>query len=247
MLKLQSPDVEETQPVVAVESENRRITMSPFVEHTPETVTSTQPDTTNVETPEIEAPPVPEVVPSAESSDDEIREFQTWLASILVQEDTIEEIEQENFSAEDNTIDYDIEESMIKSVIENRWKNSLETYDIEGYMSAIWEDSFFYASDMGTPDDLNDDLIFRSGGQEREGALNMFGQTQNIDLNLYQNGGVEFLSETLAMVDYNYELKLVYSAHGVSYPSGRMIFIVELRENGEWRILEWYDYATPGP
>ena len=104
MLKVESPDVEETQPVVAVESENRRITMSPFVEHTPETVTSTQPDTTNVETPEIEAPPVPEVVPSAESSDAEIREFQAWLSILLTEEDTLEETEQEDSNAEEAEI-----------------------------------------------------------------------------------------------------------------------------------------------
>ena len=136
---------------------------------------------------------------------------------------------------------------MIESVIANQWENNLEAYDIEGYMSAIWEDEFFYASDMGTPDNPDDDMIFRSGQQEREGTLKMFEQTQKIDLNLYRNGDVEFLSETLAMVDYDYDLRLTYTQHGLANPSGRMIFILELRENGEWRILEWYDYATPDP
>ena len=114
-------------------------------------------------------------------------------------------------------------------------------------MSAIWEDGFFYVSDMGTPDNPDDDLIFRGGQQEREGALDMFGQTQNIDMNLYKNGDIEFLSETLAIADYDYDLRLVFSKHGASNPSGRMIFILERRDNREWRILEWYDYATPEP
>lgn len=74
----------------------------------------------------------------------------------------------------------------------------------------------------------------------------MFNTHDNIELNFYKNGDIEFLSETLALVDYDYALKFV-SERGVFYPSGRMIFILELRENGEWRILEWYDYATPDP
>ena len=49
------------------------------------------------------------------------------------------------------------------------------------------------------------------------------------------------------MVDYDYDLKLFSSKHGNSYPSGRMIFILEFREGGDWRILEWYDFANQGP
>ena len=167
-----------------------------------------------------------------------------------MEENTLEETEQEDANAEkteNNEINYNLETSHIKTTIEDQWRNSLETYDIEGYMSAIWEDSFFYVSDMGTPDNLDDDLIFRSGQQEREGILNMFRTSDDIELNLYRNGDIEFLSDTLAIADYDYELKLFSPMHGKSYPSGRMIFILELREGGDWRILEWYDYATPDP
>ena len=119
-------------------------------------------------------------------------------------------------------------------------------------MSAIWEDDFFYTSDVGTPDNPDDDLIFRGGQQEREGTSKIFNAMESIDLNLSQRGKIEFLDETLAMVEYDYDLNFVQHASGeVSYPSGRMFFILELRENAEytteWRILEWYDYATPPP
>ena len=250
VLKVPSPDVVEVRQIVT--SEGRRITRSPFVERTSETETDeigtdTQQEEVNIEPLEIETTPAPDTVPTAESSDDEIREFQAWLSSMLEEEDALEEIEQEGFKAEDDEIDYDLERALITSMIEVQWGNSLETHDIEGYMSAIWEDGFFYVSDMGTPDNLADDLIFRSGMQEREGTLKMFDAFHGIDLSLSKNGDIEFLSETLAMVDYDYDLKLTSTAHGVSYPSGHMIFILELRENGEWRILEWYDYATPYP
>ena len=250
VLNVQSPDVEKPKKVIKVVS--RRITMPPFVERIPETVvkeTVTDPpqEEANIKPLEIETTPIPESVPTAESDDDEIRVFQTWLSLILEEEDTTEEIEQEDFTVENDEIDYDLERSVINSVIEEQWGNSLETHDIDGYMSAIWEDSFFYVSDMGTPDNLSDDIIFRGGSEEREGALNMFDAFHTIDLNLFRNGNTEFLSETLAIVDYDYDLKLVSTQHGVSNPSGRMIFIMELREDGEWRILEWYDYATPDP
>lgn len=252
VLKLRSPDVRRTQRIIkTIKLEDRRITMSPFVGPTSETITNTQPDPTNVESPEIEVPRVPKVVPSAESSDAEIREFQAWLSSILMEEDPLEEgTEQGDSNAKEGKndgIDYDLERSHIKSTIENQWKSGFEAYDIDGYMSAIWEDGFFYASDLGTPENLNDDIIFRGGQQEREGALNMFNTMEDIELDLYRNGDIEFLSDTLAIADYDYSLKLVSPTHGTSYPSGRMIFIVELREGGEWRILEWYDYATPDP
>ncbi len=114
-------------------------------------------------------------------------------------------------------------------------------------MSAIWEDDFFYVSDMGTPNNLDDDIIFRGGQEEREGTLKMFDANQSIELNLYRNGEVEFLGDMHAMADYDYDLRLNWSHGEQSNPTGRMIFIMERRENGEWRILEWYDYATPVP
>ena len=185
-------------------------------------------------------------MPTAESEDTDIKEFQAWLSSVLTEEDTLAEAEQEDFNKDDE-IDYEVERAVIKSVIQEQWANSLETYNIEGYMSAIWEDDFFYVSDMGTPDNLDDDIIFRGGQEEREGTLKMFDANQSIELNLYQNGDVEFLSDTFAMADYDYDLRLNWSHGERSNPSGRMFFILELRENGEWRILEWYDYATPAP
>ena len=250
VLKVQSPDIEETQLVIkVVKPEDRQITMPPFVERASETGTKTEQEETNIRSSEIGTSPVPENVPTAQSDDAEIREFQAWLSSIFEQEvdDPAEEAEQMDLNAEDDKIDYDLERSVIKSVIQDQWGNSLETYDIQGYMSAIWEDNFFYTSDMGTPDNPDDDMIFRGGQQEREGTLKMFNVTQNIELNLYKNGDIEFLSDTLAMADYDYDLRLGLTHGEQSNPSGRMIFILELRENGEWRILEWYDYATPDP
>ena len=250
VLKVQVPEIEEAQLIIeVVKPEGRQITISPFVERASETGTKTQQEDTDIASPEIRTPVVPEHVPTAQSDDAEIREFQAWLSSVLEQgvNDPVEEIEQVDFNAENYEIDYDLERSVIRSVIQEQWRDGLETYDIQGYMSAIWEDDFFYASDMGTPDDLDDDMIFRGGQQEREGTLKMFNVTENIELNLYKNGDIEFLSGTVAMADYDYDLRLDLSHGGQSNPSGRMVFILELRENGEWRILEWYDYATPDP
>lgn len=223
--------------------------MSHFVKRAPRTVAAPEREETDIEPFEIEPPPIPERVPTAQSSDDEIKEFSAWLSLSLEQEDTIEETAEEGLSTEndaaDNQVDYGRERSQVESVIWNQWKSGLENYNIERYMSAIWEDDFFYISDLGTPDNPDDDIVFRGGSQEREGTLNVFNSNKHIDLNLSQHGDVEFLNETLAMVDFDYEMTFVQRDSGESsHPSGRMIFILEFRED-EWRILEWYDKATP--
>ena len=247
VLTVQPSDREPKKQIVRADT--RRITTPRFVGHTPRIVTNTQQEEAIIEPSEIGALPGPEKVPTAQSSDDEIKEFAAWLSLSLDREETIEETEQEDFNAEDKAgadqIDYDRERSRVESVIWEQWQNGLESYDIERYMSAIWEDDFFYVSDLGTPDNPNDDIVFRGGYEEREGTSKMLDRMEHIDLNLSQHGDVEFLNETLAMADFDYGMTLVERESGeTSYPSGRMIFILELRAD-EWRILEWYDKATP--
>ena len=247
VLTVQSPDIKGEEQIVKLYA--RQITTPRFVERTPRIVTKTQHEETIIESSEIRVSPVPERVPIAQSSDDEIKDFSAWLSLSLEREDTVEETEQEDFNTaddrEDDQTDYDRERSRIESVIWEQWKDGLESYNTERYMSAIWEDDFFYISDLGTPDNPDDDIVFRGGYEEREGASRMFNAMESIGLNLSQHGDIEFLNETLAMVDLDYDMTLVQRDSGESsYPSGRMIFIIELRDD-EWRILEWYDKATP--
>ncbi len=253
VLKYHASEVERRVEIVLPEA--RRITKPRFVKRSSWVATQTQPVEENTDFQETETAHIPEKVPTAQSSDDEIKDFIAWLSS-LEPEDTFDETEQADFNQENDAgndeFDYNQEKSKIESVIWDQWKYGLEIYDIEQYMSAIWEDDFFYTSDLGTPDNPDDDLIFRGGRQEREGTSRLFNAMERIDLNLSRRGDIEFLNDTLAMVEYDYDLKFVQHASGeVSYPSGHMFFILELRENAEntseWRILEWYDYATPYP
>jgi hypothetical protein len=196
---------------------------------------------------------IPEEVPTAQSSDDEIRHFLGWLSSLGEEKTTTDEAEIDTSDAEGNAVDYDQAQSMIESVIRDRWKKGYETYDIETYMSAIWEDDFFYTTDLGTPDDPSDDAILRGGQQERESANRVFNRfTEGIELSLSSRSDVEFLSDTIAMVKYDYEAKFRQvptpeSRFEMIYTSGDMVIILEYRENredaGEWRILEWFDHA----
>ena len=246
VLTVQPSDIEHEKQIF--KPVPRRITTSRFVERTPEIVTITQQAEPKIEPTETRTHPVPERVPSAQSSDDEIKEFAAWLSLSLDRENTVEETEQEDFNtegeAEDDQIDYDRERSRVESVIWEQWQNGLESYNIERYMSSIWEDDFFYISDLGTPDNPDDDIVFRGGYEEREGTSKMLDRMEHIDLNLSQHGDIEFLNETLAIADFDYGMTLVERESGeTSYPSGRMIFILELRDD-EWRILEWYDKAT---
>ena len=247
VLIIRSSNIEEKKQIVKPDA--RRITTPRFAKRASRPVAKAQQEEIIIESLETEAAPVPERVPTAQSSDDEIKEFSAWLSLSLEQEDIIEKTEQQEFNTEEETeeekTDYAQERSRVESVIWEQWKRGLENYNIERYMSAIWEDDFFYTSDLGTPANPNDDLVFRGGYDEREGTSKMLDRMAHIDLNLSQHGDIEFLNDTLAMADFNYEMTLIQHESGeASYPSGRMIFILE-RRNDEWRILEWYDKATP--
>ena len=246
------PDVKAQKTFISAQRPpNRKITATKFVTRNSLAITKAS----NVETPHTERIPIPEEVPTAQNGDDEIRAFLDWLLS-LEREDTSDETEIDNSDVEyeqEFEIDYDREKSLIKSVISEQYKKGYETYDVERYMSSIWEDEFFYTSDIGTPDDPSDDIIFRGGGQEREAAIRVFRTwSKNIELNLSSRSDIEFLNDTIAMVEYDY--KAIFSRppspevkFEAFYASGTMILILEYRENpdeiGEWRILEWYDYA----
>lgn len=196
---------------------------------------------------------IPEEVPTAQSTDDEIRHFLAWLSSLGEEKITTDEAEIDASDAEGSAVDYEQAQSMIESVILDRWKKGYETYDIERYMSAIWEDDFFYTTDLGTPDDPSDDAILRGGQQERESANRLFNRfTEGIELSLSPRSDVEFLSDTMAMIKYDYEAKFRQiptpeSRFEMIYTSGDMVIIMEYRKNeentGEWRILEWFDHA----
>ena len=173
----------------------------------------------------------------------------------LEKEDTSDETEIDNPDVEDEhelEMDYDAERAQIESVILDKYKKGYETYDVGRYMSSIWEDDFFYTADNGTPDDPSDDIIFRGGQREREGTIRVFNKFTDIELNLSPRSDIEFLSDTIAMAEYDYEVKFFKPPSpedklAAFYASGTMILILEYRENpdgiGEWRILEWYDYA----
>jgi len=133
-----------------------------------------------------------------------------------------------------------------------QFEKGYETFDVDLYMSSIWEDDFFYTTDNGTPDDPSDDIIFRGGQQERAGAIRVFNNYTDIELNLSPRSDIEFLRDTIAMLEYDYEAKFLQlpspeDKSEANLCSGTMILILEYRENPdqvcEWRILEWYDYA----
>jgi len=152
--------------------------------------------------PKGEKTSVPEEVPAAQSNDNEIREFLAWISN-LNKEDTSGKTGSSRIKNEAS--DYEEEKNIIKSVILEKWRTGYETYNVDLYMSSIWEDDFFYISDVGTPDDPSDDIILRGGQKERESANRVFKiYTKKIELNLSPLSDVEFLSDTIATAKYSY-------------------------------------------
>ena len=131
-----------------------------------------------------------------------------------------------------------------------RWREGYETESIEIYMSAYWPQGFRYASDMGTDGDKTDDLVFNDIREERDSAIRVFGQFQDIEIELSSPPEILMNDDgTEAEVWNHYRIqgfvadgKLLESGFTRWYAEGDNLFIFKKRD-GEWRITEWHDEA----
>lgn len=143
----------------------------------------------------------------------------------------------------------------ISNVLKNRWRDGYMNEDVDLYISAYWENGFYYVSDMGTQADKTDDVEFIDIRQEREAAVKVFNTYQDIEIELSEPPEVTFSEDqNKAEVRNHYKLQ-VFVADGTSldggytglYAEGDNIFSFEKRENGdgkdEWRITAWRDEA----
>jgi hypothetical protein len=237
--------VEESQ----INKPEQAITNAKIIRQPTQKEIKTKREISNTENIEVRQSFTPKEVPTVQSNDGEIKKFSTWLSN----RNEGETLEQAKSLDSRQNFDIDQEKKQIQSVIFDQWKKGYETYEVEKYMSAIWEDDFFYISDKGTPDNISDDIIFRGGQKERESAKLVFRNfPKRIELNLVPQSDIEFLSDNIAVAKYDYEIKFSrvptpdYDLEMV-YSSGDMIIILEHRasskDKSEWRILEWYDHA----
>lgn len=136
--------------------------------------------------------------------------------------------------------------SLISEVLE-RWRIGYETKDLELYMSAYWAEGFGYRSDMTTPNDLNDDLIFNDMGEERESVYRVFADWSFIGLRLWD---LNFISvgSVVAAVHSHYKIAL-YGRTGITIEQnamaeGHVEFTLEKRRTPdgkmEWRIVKLF-------
>jgi len=143
----------------------------------------------------------------------------------------------------------------ISNVLKDRWRDGYMNEDVELYISSYWEEGFYYVSDMGTRDDKTDDVEFIDIRQERESAIKIFQNYQDIEIELSEPPVVTFNEDrSEAEVRNHYKLQ-VFVADGTSleggytglYAEGDNIFTFEKKENDEgkeeWRISVWRDEA----
>ena len=148
-----------------------------------------------------------------------------------------------------NGTDQNNEGSEIHELL-TRWETLYEMEDIDAYMS-VFDAGFTYVSDMGTPNNLNDDVKWGYRGA-RESALRVFSLYRNIQIKLVYPLEVELdESRTRAEVRTHYEITGL-AADGVSlegghdgwYAEGENLFVLQkvLNRGGcQWRIIRWLD------
>jgi hypothetical protein len=144
----------------------------------------------------------------------------------------------------------------INSILRDRWVKGYMTEDVDLYISAYWAEGFLYHSDMGTDNNPTDDLIFDDITQERDSAIRIFRQFQDIELEISEPPEIKPLNADKT----RYEARNHYRIQGCVtegsleggftcwYAEGDNVFIFEKRKNpangkDEWRIVEWRDFA----
>lgn len=130
-----------------------------------------------------------------------------------------------------------------------RMRDGYEKEDLDLYLSAFWIDGFRYTSDMATPHDRFDDVIFDELQREGESAARVFAQFQDIGLQIFRPAQIINASPKRieAMTHYRVQA-FANDGHALEggflawYAEGDARFTFEFREE-EWRITKWLDEA----
>jgi hypothetical protein len=144
----------------------------------------------------------------------------------------------------------------IRDVLSDRWQRGYMTENIDLYMSAYWEEGFRYESDMGTDYDPTDDLVFDDIDLERDAAVRVFGQFQDIEWELSDPPSARPLNaeKTRYEIRNHYRIQLFVTrgtlegGYTGAFAEGDSVLIFEKRKTRpalqeEWRIVEWRDLA----
>ena len=150
----------------------------------------------------------------------------------------------------EKTIQVPPEDYLAINGVLKRWREGYEIEDIETYMSAYWSQGFRYVSDWGTDGDKTDDILFDDIREERDAAIRVFSQFQNINIELTVPPQITVIEENKRVEVRNHYQIQGFVAGGESfegefagwYAEGDNLFIFE-KSDDEWRITEWYDEA----
>ncbi len=160
--------------------------------------------------------------------------------------DLVEEI----VPPEAEVLEPDVEpiQDAIDGVLE-RLREGYEKEDIDLYLSAFWIDGFRYTSDMATPHDRFDDVIFDELKTEGESAGRVFARFQDIRLHIFSPAQIVRAAPARIEAVTHYRVQaFANDGHALEggflawYAEGDARFTFEFREE-EWRITNWLDDA----
>ena len=131
----------------------------------------------------------------------------------------------------------------------DRMREGYEKEDLDLYLSAFWVDGFRYISDMATPQDRFDDVIFDDLNFEAQSAAHVFENLQNIGLQIFRPAQIINAAPDRIEAMTHYRIQaFANDGHALVggflewFAEGDSRFTFELREEN-WRITEWLDKA----
>ena len=114
--------------------------------------------------------------------------------------------------------------------------------DIEGYMSVL-HDKFEYQSDLGTPEDVSDDIAGVTKELEQESALRVFEQFYTLEIDLLSGLEIEVNGNgATAKSEYTIVVETFDPENSTLYIRGRNNFSL-IKQSGQWKIIQLQDNA----
>ena len=120
------------------------------------------------------------------------------------------------------------------------FERGYEERNIEKYMSVFSEEEYNYVSDMTTPDDPSDDIVFTQAESERRSAIKVFSNFEHLDMELLD------LKITINnnSAEVNAQIRIVFIVfEGLNFPDVYYAVsnnIFNLRKfNSQWKLVKW--------
>jgi hypothetical protein len=134
-------------------------------------------------------------------------------------------------------------EDEVTRVVEGFLRDAVEGRDVQAYLSALDED-FQYTFDGGTPDDIDDDIVYAGDDYRGMVAEELFDQYPTARVQLSEPYELQLQGADVATVEYDYDMSLRGPDGSRDLRGAASFLLMRGGTRGDtdaWRIVDWVD------